>query len=141
MSDDELWSTFNDVVEALTERLAVEKRELKSAFRISTSQQSNGPKPTDHAAKRRNIHWANQLGAEAALVQGYKMIFGSLCGRALCQGEFCSSNLLAESFQFFKFRSNLRCFIRYDSETFGIRSHIKNSSDATSTDRFKAKQM
>jgi hypothetical protein len=56
MSDDELWSTFNDVVEALTERLAVEKRELKSAFRISTSQQSNGPKPTDHAAKRRNIH-------------------------------------------------------------------------------------
>lgn len=74
-------------------------------------------------------------------MQRYKMIFGSRCKQGLCQGEFRSSDLLTQSFQFFKFSSNLRCFIRYPSEAFVIGNHIINSPDATSTNRLETKQM
>ena len=54
MSDDELWSIFNDVAETLTERMVAEKSELKSRL-----EQLNGlmaTKRTDETAGRRNIH-------------------------------------------------------------------------------------
>lgn len=54
MSDDELWSIFNDVVETLTDRMVVEKRELKST--LARLNKITPAKRTDETAKRRNIH-------------------------------------------------------------------------------------
>lgn len=54
MSDDELWSIFNDVVDALTDRMVAEKRELKST--LARLNRIMATKPADETAKRRNIH-------------------------------------------------------------------------------------
>jgi hypothetical protein len=54
MSDDELWSIFNEVVETLTDRMVVEKRELK--FTLARLNRVMAAKPTDETAKRRNIN-------------------------------------------------------------------------------------
>lgn len=54
MSDDELWSIFNDVVETLTDRLVVEKSELKST--LARINRAAAIELTDETATRRNIH-------------------------------------------------------------------------------------